>query len=99
MTTVPLDQCLRILRFEENASEARHAGSTLSCRHIPGGVLDGYEGAVETSSSSSAVPTAFASVRVGFSKRVEASVTTLTRRLTPNGTTLDSQTASRTLSG
>src|SRR5207247_2383707 len=52
MTTVPLDQCLRILRFEENASEARHAGSTLSCRHIPGVVLDGYEGEVERSSSS-----------------------------------------------
>src|SRR5207302_289671 len=52
MTTVPLDQCLRILRLEEDASEARHAGSTLSCRHIPGVVLDEYEGEVERSSSS-----------------------------------------------
>src|SRR5206468_12158097 len=52
MTAVPLDQCLRVLRLEEDASDARHAGSTLSCRHIPGVVLDEYEGEVERSSSS-----------------------------------------------
>src|SRR5207249_5737351 len=49
MTTVPLDQCLRILRFEEDASDARYAGSARSCDDGPGGVLDGYEGEAERS--------------------------------------------------
>src|SRR2546427_630270 len=35
MTAVPLDQGLRVLRLEEDASDARHAGSTGSCHHAP----------------------------------------------------------------
>src|SRR5207245_9118183 len=35
MTAVPLDQGLRVLRLEEDASDARHAGSTGSCDHAP----------------------------------------------------------------
>src|SRR5439155_4742061 len=86
---IPLDHRVRILRFEEDASEACHAGSALSCDHAPGVVSDGYEGEVGRSLSGYAVPTAFASVRIGFIKRGEKSVTTLSPRSTQNKLRID----------
>src|SRR3990172_3282225 len=35
VTTVPFDECLRILRLEEDASDSGHAGATCSCDHAP----------------------------------------------------------------
>src|SRR3989442_4446849 len=35
MTAVPMDQGLRVFGLEEDASEARHAGSTGPCDHAP----------------------------------------------------------------
>src|SRR5207237_2453081 len=43
MSTVPLSHRLRILRLEENASEARHAGPMLPFGHSPGNGTPQYE--------------------------------------------------------
>src|SRR5205823_7695695 len=43
MSTVPFDHRLRILRLEEDASEARHAGPMLPFGHRPGNGTPQYE--------------------------------------------------------
>src|SRR5881397_2184370 len=99
MTAVPLEQGFRVLRLEEDASDARHAGSPGSCDHAP-----------EWSSMDMREPSKRRPIRLGrytsfrirphlSHSRVAARVTRLTPRKIQNKRRIDCDKASLTRAG